>query len=93
MTDSLPTIEQALAAIDAHDVSDYPMPNGQKFVSWRNLAFALFPKGSPLWKQPTGKPHGQNSSPAYAFMDALGGHPQIRSINARGTTFYARSYQ
>ena len=90
MTTELPTIEQVLAVIDAHPTSDYPMPSGQKFISWKNLAFELFPKGSPLWHRPKGMPHGLDQSPAYAFMDKLGFNPAIRSINSRGGQFYAR---
>lgn len=88
MTTELPTIEQVLAAIDNHPQSDYSMPSGQKLVSWRNLAYTLFPKNSPLWRRPKGMPHGQDQSPAYEFMSQLGKNPEIRVVNTRQTSFY-----
>lgn len=92
MTD-LPSIETVLAAIDRLP-ADWTRPAGPdaglKFVSWRALAYELFPKGSPLWRQPQGQPHGRHYSPAYEFMDRLGFSPAIITARLSGQQLFAR---
>lgn len=88
-----PTIEQVLAAIEAHPATDYQMPDGRKLVQWQNLAFALFPKSSPAWRKPQGQPHGRDESEVTVFMSRLGALPEIQAFNFKGGTFFARRIQ
>lgn len=93
---ALPTTEDVLAAIDSlpSEWSPEAGPHeGLKHVSWRALAYALFPKGSPLWRRPKDQPHGLDQSPAYAFMDRLGSDPRVKKVNTRQTSYYARMPQ
>lgn len=86
----MPTVEDALAIIDAAEVSEYPhtTADGAVFVSWKTIAFALFPKGSPHWKRPEGQPHGLDQSPAFEFMSRLGFDPRVRTIRGQ---YFTRS--
>lgn len=66
----MPSFDQAAEILKTLPV-EHTHPNGRGFTSWKTLAFALFPKGSPAWIAPKGMPHGLDRSPAVVFMNDL----------------------
>lgn len=92
MPESLPTQDQVLETLDrlSPEASRH-LPDGTPLVSWQQLAYALFEKGSPFWRRPVGQPHGLDQSPAYSFMDRLGFEiPEIRRLNIYGGQYFCR---
>lgn len=88
----MPTEEDVLAAIDrlAPEAADH-LGDGTPLISWKQLSFALFEKGSPHWKRPEGQPHGRDQSPAVDFMDRLAfDMKSVRQVNLRGGSYFCR---
>lgn len=90
---SMPDEDDVLAAIDrlAFEARHHTA-NGTPLISWQQLAFALFEKGSPFWTRPKGQPHGLDRSPAVEFMDRIAfDMPRVHKINLGGAAFYCRN--
>lgn len=86
---AMPAVEDAIEVL-RHWQDPMVTLAGKEWVSWWNLASALFRKGHPAWKRPEGKPHGLNDAPVTVFMSGLpnASAGRIERLIYRGSAYF-----